>query len=222
MLNLRCALITALTLVFSHAARAQGYGAFPPDVRGVLHRHFTLTGPRPGEAAPDFRLRRPDGGTIQASELWAKKPVLLMTGSYSCPIFRESTESRRALREKYADRIEFVIVYVIEAHPAGEMSPYSMPGDKGFTGAENKRDGISVRKPATYAERISSARRCKDALKVKSIIAVDTLENSVWTAYGSSPNCAYLIGTDGKVIAQQGIFYAEDLEPVIKKLLGEK
>jgi Iodothyronine deiodinase len=223
MFQIRLSVSFAFVLFFAgQTAFSLDNDAFPAPIRKLLNERFTLTGPRPGDFAPDFKLHKPDGGLVRASELWARKPVLLMTGSLSCPIFRASTDPRRALREKYGGRVEFVVVYVIEAHPSDRPNPYTPPGGKGFLGLANKADGIEVRAAATYEERLANARKCQAALGIKSIIAVDTLDNPVWEAYGSSPNCAYLIAKGGKVIVQQGLFHAEDMEPAIKKLLGEK
>jgi hypothetical protein len=37
--------------------------------------------------------------------------------------------------------------------------------------------------------------------KLSAVMVVDTMDNKVWQAYGSAPNCAYLIGKDGKIAA---------------------
>jgi len=35
-------------------------------------------------------------------------------------------------------------------------------------------------------------------------LLVDEIDNPVWCTYGPAPNIAYLIGTNGKIIAKQG------------------
>ena len=41
-------------------------------------------------------------------------------------------------------------------------------------------------------------------------ILVDEMDNPVWYTYGPLPNCAYLIGTDGEVLARESWFNRYD------------
>ena len=186
------------------------------DEFGRLSEWFLRTGPKNGEVAPDFKLERARGGTLQASELWASKLLLVTTGSYTCPQFRSVTASRRELVEEFQSELNSVVVYTTEAHPVGAASPYL---NREFVTEENRKEGILLPQPQTYEERLAGARRCREILKMRSFVAVDKMDNAVWKAYGSSPNCAYLIDTGGKIVFRQGLFDAAGMRAAIQKLI---
>ena len=181
-----------------------------------LNEWFKRTGPKRGGAAPDFVLERARGGTVQASELWALKPLLVTTGSYTCPQFRYATPGRRELVQEFQSELNSVVVYTTEAHPVGAPSPYF---NREMVTEENKKEGILLPQPQTYEERLSAARRCRETLMMLSYVAVDKMDGAVWKAYGSSPNCAYLIDTHGKVVFRQGLFNAAAMRSAIQKLM---
>lgn len=73
-----------------------------PEGRARNAERFEKTGPKPGEAAPDFELKTLDGKTIRASQLWADKPTLLRTGSETCSVFRREALPFERLAEQFA------------------------------------------------------------------------------------------------------------------------
>ena len=187
------------------------------DEFAQLSEWFKRTGPKRGEAAPDFKLERARGGTVQASELWALKPLMVTTGSYTCPQFRSATTARRELVQEFQSELNSVVVYTTEAHPVGTPSPYF---NREMVTEENKKEGILLPQPQTYEERLAGARHCRETLKIISFVAVDKMDNAVWKAYGSSPNCAYLIDTHGQIVFRQGLFEAAGMRAAIQKLLA--
>lgn len=211
--------LLALSLAFPvFAAPKLGQTDIPKAAMAEVNDYFKRSGPKPGTAAPDFELERARGGSIRASDLWKKRPVLITTGSYSCPQFRFTTDDRVALYWEFSDRVDFVIIYTQEAHCADGSSPYtSVP----FVPVENKTAGIAVSDAKTYEERVSKARACRRNLKLLSEVVVDTMDNSTWKKYGSSPNCGYLIAPGGTVVLQQGLFDAAEMRSALLKLLGE-
>ncbi len=183
-----------------------------------LNEWFARNGPKAGEAAPDFVLERARGGTLKASELWSQEPLLVTTGSYSCPQFREGTPARRELVKEFGAKMNFVVVYTTEAHPVGSKSPYL---DGEFITDENKKEGILLAQPQSFSERFKLAQSCREKLKVLSYVAVDKMDNAIWKAYGASPNCAYLIDGHGKVVFGQGLFEPKAMRAAIRKLLDQ-
>lgn len=93
-----------------------------------------------------------------------------------------------------------MLVYVREPHA----------GEKSFT---------EVRQPRTYEERKKLAEATCDELHVETILVLDEMDDQVRAAYGDLPNCAYLIGKDGRVFYKQAWANASTLEPAIQALL---
>jgi hypothetical protein len=214
-----------VTIVLATLAAFPAIAGPEPDtddlkaVEAEMSDYFQRSGPKPGSFAPDFELERVRGGTLRASDLWAKRPVVVVTGSYSCPQFRETTDGRAALFWEFSDRVDFVVIYTQEAHSADGSSPYSpVP----FVPKENTAKGVAVPQPKTYGERLKLARECRRNLKLVSDVAVDTMDNATWKKFGSSPNFGCLIAPGGKVVLEQGLFNAERMRSALLKLLSER
>ena len=137
-------------------------------------------GPKPGASAPEFKLKTIEGGSVSLQDLRARNPVVLVTGSYSCPAFRGSSRAIEELHSRYADRITFLILYTVEAHPKGSQSPYST-GRKQASKLNN-HDGVLVPQPQKYEERVRLAAQCRDALSLDIVMAIDHMDNQVWAA----------------------------------------
>jgi thiol-disulfide isomerase/thioredoxin len=214
---LASAVALSIAATFAQSVPAQQAGStqqFRPSNRN--DGRFEQNGPKPGEPAPDFQRQTLDGKTVRASELWAKKPTLIMTGSYTCPVFRGHVPQLERLAKEFGDRLNFLVLYTTEAHPKGDPSPYSgrewVPGD-------NERQGVLFPQAKSMSERIAVAKKCAQAMKLDVPVVVDTMDNSAWKAYGSAPNCAYLIGTDGKIAARNGWFNGQAMHAAIEQLL---
>lgn len=200
-------LITILTMTLSlaslHAERK--------------NERFTQNGPKLSDPAPDFNLSTWDGKNIQASMLWHEKPLLLVTGSYTCPVFREKVSPLQKVASEFKDRIHVIVLYVQEAHPKGDISPYS---GREWVTPQNEREGILIPQPKSMEERVTHVRECVQRMNLTVPVVIDTMDNAVWSAYGSAPNCAYLINTDGKIVAQQGWFDSAKMSESISQLIG--
>jgi len=199
----------AAALSLTGCAALYRVGLKPPDRFG---------GPQPGETAPDFTLATLDGREVTLSNEWKERPLALVLGSYSCPAFRGWTEGLEKLRERHGERASFYILYTIEAHPEGSASPYR-PGREWVT-RFNRRENVLVQQPDTNRQRQRLAGACRSALDLEVPILVDEMDNRAWEAYGSAPNAAYLIDTDGKVVARQGWFYPPALERSLESHLA--
>ncbi len=184
---------------------------FPPPDR--------FGGPKPGDAAPAFTLKSSDGQSFALADFIGKKPVVLEFGSFSCQNYRGETQSIQKLLQKYGNEVQFFMIYTLEAHPAGSKSPYA---NRSPVPPKNKKDGIFLKQPVTFEERISHAAACKTRLSVISTILIDEMDNRVWKAYGSAPNCAYVIGKDGKIVVRNAWADASSIEKTLRKLIGSR
>jgi len=118
----------------------------------------------PGVRISDATVYTLDGQAQSLASLWADKPVLIVTGSLSCPPSRQLNPGVNAVMEKYGERFNCVVLYVIDAHPSGDPCPYT--GTDWLT-KDNESDGIRLRQPQVQAERNELAQRYSDLLGIQ-------------------------------------------------------
>lgn len=169
-----------------------------------------------GDPAPDFELKTLDDKSVRASALWSNQPTVIMTGSYTCPVFRGKTSGFEKLAREFSHQVNFLVVYTLEAHPKGDPSPYH--GRERITRA-NERARILVPQPKTAEERTQRAQTCAREMKLATPVVVDQMDDAVWKAYGSAPNSATLVGRDGKVLEYEKWFEPQTMRVAITKAL---
>jgi alkyl hydroperoxide reductase subunit AhpC len=136
-----------------------------------------FSGPGPGERAPDFKATTLDGETVRLSDFAKKKNVLLVFGSATCPMTAASIGGINGLYDRFrGDDIEFLFIYVREAHP-GEIIPAH----------------------SSMREKIEAARLLRDEEDMHMPILVDDLRGSIHRKYSRLPNPAFLIDKSGRV-----------------------
>jgi hypothetical protein len=108
--------------------------------------------------------------------------------------------------------VQFVVVYIREAHP-----------EEGWILPENRRSGIAVHEPTSDEERQLVARTCAANLKMSMLTVIDGVDNSVADVYGGWPDRLYLVGADGRIAYQGGEgpfgFKPEELDEAITSLV---
>jgi len=176
-------------------------------------------GPLVGEEAPALPLRDTVGREVELASLWEKTPLVLMTGSHSCPAYRARAAGLQRLFERYGARAKFAVLYTVEAHPAGSVSPYS---EQEWLTDENRRDGILLKQPATFEERARLASGSRTALKLEMPVLVDGMDNAGWEEYGNAPNACYLIDSKGEVRLRQDWFDPAALEKGLLEAFQEE
>jgi len=143
---------------------------------GFEHRtmdHFG--GVRIGEAAPDFTATRLDGTRVRLSD-FRGTPIVLETGSVSCPMFVSHIEQMNALARRYPD-VLFLVLYVREAHP-----------------------GQHVRAHQNAAEKAAAARMVVVQEGEGRVILIDDLAGTAHRQYGAMPNTVHVIDSQGGVV----------------------
>ncbi|MCP4001904.1 MAG: redoxin domain-containing protein [Gammaproteobacteria bacterium] len=162
----------------------------------------------------DVEVSTPEGEQFRLADTWRGRPVLLFTGSLSCPLSRLYNPAINDLREEFGDRINMAVLYVIDAHPSGAPCPYT--GTDWLT-KDNQEAGLLVRQPSKQNERNALATKYREQLGLKVPVLVDNMENTAWKALGCSPNIAVLIDKQG----QCGVFQ-DWVEPdTLRELLHE-
>jgi peroxiredoxin len=139
--------------------------------------HSAFAGPEPGEQAPDFKARSLEGETVRLSDYKGKKNVLLLFGSATCPMVAASVKGINELYDEFrGDDVEFLFIYVREAHPGEELSAHSSLSDKNH-----------------------AARLLRDEEDLEMPVLIDDLRGSIHRKYSRLPNPAFLIDKAGRV-----------------------
>jgi hypothetical protein len=115
--------------------------------------------------------------------------------------------------ERHRDRVDFVVVYIREAHP-----------EEGWVVNHNRDQDIRVNDPTTDDERHKVATECALRLQIKIPVVVDAVDDSIAAAYGALPDRLYLIGQGGSVAFQGDAgpwgFNPDALDKAIESELG--
>ena len=172
------------------------YGHFSREIFHELAR-TSFSGPGPGEHAPDFKATTLDGETIRLSDFAKKKNVLLVFGSATCPMTAASIGGINELYDRFrGDDIEFLFIYVREAHP-GEIIPAH----------------------GSIREKTEAARLLRDEEDMHMPVLVDDLRGSIHRKYSRLPNPAFLIDRSGRVAFLSLWSKPEGLGHAIQELL---
>ncbi len=115
--------------------------------------------------------------------------------------------------KEYGDQVEFIVVYLREAHALDSRSP--LGGDDGMPIVED---------PISLLERQAVARVCMTKLALEPMPAVvDEIDDRVGQAYTAHPDRLYLVGRDGKIAYRGGPgpfgFSPDELEEAIREEL---
>lgn len=153
--------------------------------------------PAPGESAPDLSLKDTDGKEWHLRDLHGQ-PVILLTGSGTCPLTQGNLPGLKDLYEEFGGRCHWLMLYVREAHP-GE----NLPAHKSY---EQKRD------QAEYFRRVTD---------LPWPVLIDDLEGTVHKKYGLLPNSLFLLDADGKVSFTEGIAHAPTLRQALEHLFSQ-
>jgi iodothyronine deiodinase-like protein len=97
------------------------------------------------------------------------------------------------MRERYAEKIAFFIVYIKEAHP-----------EDGWALRYNRRSGIGLQDPQSTEERTEIAASCALRMRTSIPVLIDEINNEVARQYGGWPDRLYLVGKDGRIAFQGG------------------
>jgi hypothetical protein len=99
--------------------------------------------------------------------------------------------SLHEMAERYAERVDFVVVYIREAHP-----------EDGWVVTHNRTEGIAFNDPTNDEERREAAASCALGLKIRMPVVVDPIDDKIASAYGALPDRLYLVGKGGRIVFQ--------------------
>jgi peroxiredoxin len=181
-----------------------------PDTRERVRSNL-----KAGDAAPEFSLPRVGAdGEIALADYRGKKPVVLIFGTMSCPPYRRGVVDFRDLYESYKDRVEFLQVYIREAHPDSIL----------YVVQDGKEVLQKIEQTTTVEARQANAEVCRTTLKLNFPAVADREDNKVSQAYGGWPNRLVIVDQDGKVAwisdARPSAFQAEPIADWLKQHVG--
>ncbi len=162
---------------------------------------FYTSGLPVGNTVPDFKLYNLNGDSlILSNELLAGKPILLIAGSLTCPIFRGKINTINQIVATYGTAIKVFIIYTIEAHPT-DTSVYF--GNVNVT-TQNQNAGILFPQPTTYGARKQLVDTMSYWVSPNAPVFIDGPCNEWWNAFGPAPNNAYIINPNGVIVKKHG------------------
>lgn len=167
--------------------RTYGYRRFTPE-----EYDFTVDdGLKAGDTYKDACLKTLDGNTVRLSDYLRDKPLVLETGSMTCPMYAQSVPPMMKLIERYPG-LDHILMYVREAHP-GELQPQHR----------------------TEAEKIAAAKKTKRRYHDDRTILVDDVDGSAHRYYGTMPNSIFVIAPDGKILFRSIWNNADEMEAIL-------
>lgn len=128
-----------------------------------------------GEPAPDFSATRIDGTQVALSD-YRGKPVVLETGSVTCPMYAGRIEAMNAMAYRFPE-VTFLVLYVREAHPGERIGPHRSRADK-----------------------VANARRAVDEDGEGRTVLIDDQVGTAHHLYGAMPNTVHVIDAGGIVV----------------------
>lgn len=175
------------------SAARYAYEHVSPDILSE-DMQFRDGAPAPGDRLPEIDLPTVDGGRFRTAQ-HASRPVLLVTGSLTCPMTASSNPLLKRLWAQFGSDIDFVTLYVREAHP-GEHHDQA----------------------ATAARKMESARALKARDRLPWTVAVDDPDGSVHRRFDEKPNAAYLTDREGTIVFRS--LWAGDIRGLSQALEG--
>ena len=138
---------------------------------------FRKNAAKPGETFPPFELVTTDEIRLDNQSVFGDKPVLFIFGSMTCPMTASSAPSVQALYEEFGTDVDFIMLYVREAHPG-----------ENYTQAE------------TIEEKLDHAQALKNFYGIEWTVAADNIDGDLHRALDPKPNSAFLTNSEGTVL----------------------
>ena len=135
---------------------------------------FSSDSLKPGQVLRDRTLARSDGEEISLRQLSDGRPIVLVTGSLTCPLTISTLPLFGELNRLYGDRVAFAFIYTREAHP-----------------------GENVGQPASLAEKVEHAHMLKEIHGVDWPVLVDDLDGTLHRILDTKQNSLHILGSDG-------------------------
>ena len=131
----------------------------------------------PGDLFPSFELLTTNGDRLVNGDVFGDKPVLVIFGSMTCPMTASAAPSVQGLYGEFGDRVDFIMLYVREAHP-----------------------GEHFTQSATIEEKLGHARALEEFYDIQWTVAADNIDGDLHRALDPKPNSAFLMNAEGIIL----------------------
>jgi peroxiredoxin len=153
--------------------------------------------PEPGDEAPSFALKSLSGETIKLTDFKGARNVVITFGSATCPQTAASIGGLRSLASEFSGSdVEFLFLYVREAHPGADLPPHHSLDDK-------RR----------------AAQLLREQEQIEFPILIDELGGEVHRKYGALPNASFLIDKSGRIAYRSLASHGPSLGAALEELL---
>ncbi len=163
----------------------------PPDVMETYEgerNRLEATAPKVGDTAPDFHVTAlNDHRTITLAD-YQGRPLALLFGSYTCPIYRGQIDRFNSIYRHYKDDYAFLTIYVREAHAEDEWRLNI-----------NTKQDVVFQQPTTLEARAEIAKICHERMQITMPVALDNMNDDAGRAYVAWPERLYIMTADGAI-----------------------
>ncbi len=174
----------------------------------------------PQTQIPNLTLVELSGKPVEFYEvLKENKPLVLISGSYTCDLTRKNLPAIEDFYQKYGNKVAIYFVYTTEAYPK-DADAYSIGSEKRFS-RENVEAHIEANQPKTFGERKTLAQKWVKELNIKVPVLLDNPSNQFWNYFGQAPNMAYLIKPNGMVIEKEIWLEMNKFERAVQQLISK-
>jgi peroxiredoxin len=178
--------------------RRYNYDTFTRDMVAPMMKGGDFDrAPEPGDEAPDFAGRTLEGDLISLSDYAGEKNVVLTFGSATCPMTAASIRGLNKLYDEFnGEDVQFLFVYVREAHPGDELPAHHSMEDK-----------------------VAAAEMFHEEEDVEMPILVDDVKGTIHRMYTKMPNPTFLIDKSGRIAFRQMFTRPSVLGEALEELL---
>lgn len=172
--------------------KVYGYKRFTPE-----QYEFTQdTGLKKGDLLAHIELFNLSGRRVKLQELIRGKPLVIETGSMTCPMYAQSSPRMQEIIKKYP-QFNYVLIYVREAHPG-----------------ERQRQHSSIEEKITAAMKTT-----KIYNEFHRTILIDDVYGTAHNLFGSMPNSIYVIDTDSHVLFKSAWNNTNEIEQILQGII---
>lgn len=173
------------------ASRKSGADYNYSRFRAELYDFEAFDAPAAREPYRDATLWTLDGDEVRLSDYLRGRPLVLETGSVTCPMYGASVPPMQELATKYPE-LDFVVMYVREAHPGERVGAH-----------------------ADLQAKIEAARSARERHGEQRTVLVDDVAGTAHALYGSMPNSVFVIDPSGTVLYRTMWNNADEMDAIL-------